>query len=527
MPFAGESIFERFCQYVDETIFQDSKGGVVAFIIDQMYIDAFCKKYSKTEKELLADARRHMFSYSRNVSINHIKGIIAIQIYATTKRADDSLISKANYRDRLAELLSWDIDKLREWFEYYQDIYWKRLYDWCDSNYIEISKSYPRDGAWRYVQYPTQQAERVFTREELLYIAYAFVENLLYPDDDISSNVFWIILNWWSLYKYVHTKHAINLYENYPEDAKKQIFNYFLNWNGEYKESFKKTSRIHSDKNEECFVYIKDDLETIEVRDKELKLVGDKIPLISLDVKSFVNRRLNDKLLVRRTDMILFKRDDIYENYWQETRFLEGEEEGLVILFSENKWKHYPSSDLIKVFPHLRIYKVQKNWWTRSLFVDPRFYKLDGGLKIGKHKYLFGGGPIFRISRNANVWVDGELCKIQNNALDLSCLECGVHKIKVQGFKEISFEIIDCFNISVVWPKENSQWQIDKINNSWTSSKILDGIVGMNMQRICKEEFIGADELSPIHSWAITHYGIKSKSNNIIIKTLKNILEDE
>ena len=115
----------------------------------------------------------------------------------------------------------------------------------------------------------------------IVYIAYAFVENLLYPDDDISSNVFWIILNWWSLYKYVHTKHAINLYENYPEDAKKQIFNYFLNWNGEYKESFKKTSRIHSDKNEECFVYIKDDLETIEVRDKELKLVGDKIPLIS------------------------------------------------------------------------------------------------------------------------------------------------------------------------------------------------------------------------------------------------------
>ena len=119
MPFVGESIFERFCQYVDETIFQESKGGVVALIIDQMYIDAFCKKYSKTEKELLADARRHMFSYSRNVSINHIKGIIAIQIYATTKRADNSLISKANYRDRLAELLSWDIDTLREWFESY------------------------------------------------------------------------------------------------------------------------------------------------------------------------------------------------------------------------------------------------------------------------------------------------------------------------------------------------------------------------------------------------------------------------
>ena len=188
----------------------------------------------------------------------------------------------------------------------------------------------------------------------------------------------------------------------------------------------------------------------IEVRDKELKLIGDKIPLIALDGKSFVNRRFNDKLLVRRTDMILFKRDDIYENYWQETRFLEGDEEGLIILFSENKWKHFPSSDLIKVFPHLRIYKVQKNWWSRNLYVVPRFYKLEGGLKIGRYKYLLDGAPIFRISRNANVWVNGESCQIQNNALDLNYLGCGMHKIKVQGFKEITFEIIDRFNISPV-----------------------------------------------------------------------------
>ena len=528
MSFARESIFENFCKYVDETIFQNCIGGVVSFVVDQTFIDIFCKKYSTTEKELLREVRRYMFPYNITLSINHIKGIIAIQIYATTKRADNSLISKANYRDRLAELLSWNVDILKDWFEVYQDNYWKRLYDWCVKNYIEIPKSYPRDYAWRYVQYPIQQAERIFTKEELLYIAYAFVENRLYPDDDIPSNTFWFILSEWNIPQYIrHIKHAENLYENYRADAKKQIFNFFLRWNGEYKIRHKKGTNIKRDVTEERFIYIKDDLEAIEVRNKDLKLIGEKIPLISLNHKAFINRSCNEALIVRRNDMILFKRDDVYDNYWQETRFLEGEEKGLVILFTENNWKHFPQGDLIKVFPHLRIYKVEKNRWTRSLYVEPRFYKLEGGLKIGRHKYLLHGAPIFRINRKTNVWINGDYCTIENKFLDLNYLDCGTHRIKVQNHKEITIEVIDSTNINTHWSEDNNQWLINKKDKSWISAKTSVGVVGMNLGNICEKKLLDLVESQPIRSWAETHHNLRTRSKNIGIQTLKNIQDYE
>lgn len=527
MQLKDESIFEHFCQHVDETIFQNCIGGVVSFVVDQTYIDIFCEKYSITEKELLRDVRRYMFQYNITLSINHIKGVIAIQIYATTKRAENSLISKANYRKRLAELLFLEVGELDNWFKNYQDNYWKRLYDWCDNNYIEIPKSYPRDVAWRYVQYPTLQAERVFTREELLYIAYAFIENLLYPEDDVSFKDFWIILNWWSLYKYVHTKHAINLYENYREDAEKQIFNYFLNWNGEYKIRHKKVTNVRRDVSEERFIYIKDDLEAIEVRNKDLKLIGEKIQLISLNHITFINRSSNEDLIVRRNDMILFKKDDVYDNYWQETRFLEGEENGLVILFTENRWKHFPQGDLIKVFPHLRIYKVEKNWWTRSLYVEPRFYKLEGGLKIGRHKYLLQGAPIFRINRKANVWINGTYCAIENKFLDLNYLGSGIHRIKVQEHKEITIEVIESTNINTHWSEDNNQWLINKKDKSWIPAKTSVGVVGMNLGNMCEKNLLDFVESQPIRSWAETHHSLRTRSKNIIIQTLKNIQDYE
>ena len=97
------NIFNLFCRYVDDTIFKENIGSTVSFIIDQSYIDSFCEKYSTTEYELLNEVRKNMYRYS--ASIEHIKGIIAIQVYAATKRADDYIMTSANYRGRLADLL--------------------------------------------------------------------------------------------------------------------------------------------------------------------------------------------------------------------------------------------------------------------------------------------------------------------------------------------------------------------------------------------------------------------------------------
>ena len=109
------SLFTQFCEYVDETIFPKENGGeTVAFIVDQAFIDDFCKKYETSEKLLLREVRLNLFR-TQYPSHLHIKGILAIQLYAATKREDSGGITEKNYRDRLSQVLDWDIQDLQAW----------------------------------------------------------------------------------------------------------------------------------------------------------------------------------------------------------------------------------------------------------------------------------------------------------------------------------------------------------------------------------------------------------------------------
>lgn len=519
------NIFNLFCRYVDDTIFKENIGSTVSFIIDQSYIDSFCEKYSTTEYELLNEVRKNMYRYS--ASIEHIKGIIAIQVYAATKRADDYIMTSANYRGRLADLLSWDTAMLQSWMNDFQDSYWKKLYSWCDNNHYEISKSVPYSGKGRYVQYPLQQAKRVFTKDELLYIAYAFVESHLYPDDDISFAQFWKIIHWGAIGRCLphNNRHAINLYQTraYYDDARKQIFNYFLRWNGEYKQ-YSKVSTIRTQR--DLFVYVKDNLETIDIRNGELKLVR-QFPLCQFSHHIFKNNK--ELFPHRRDDLILFKRDDVYDNYWQETRFLEGEEEGIAIIFSDrtNRWIQFPKSDLLKSYESVKIYKVVRNRWSQELYEDVRNYKLEGGLKIGRSVYLLGAAPVFRIDKDSILWLDGELQTSTDGVFYMNHLKEGVHSIHIVGYKDITFEIVDSPFRQNMWGNDNCQWNIDKNDNIWKPAKIPTGVIGIDMRNICVPKYMNGDTIPTLCAWARVHQKMSANSQNIIVKTVENINDYE
>ena len=190
------SLFSKFCEYVDKTIFsEENMGGVVAFVVDKNYIERFCENNGTTERELMLAVKGSLWSSYLSPSLLQIKGILAIQLYAASKRANSNGITSVNYRDRLVQVLDWNIDSLQDWMVNNQDRYWRRLYDWCDEQGFIIAKSYPKYGAGRYVQYPTQQAERVFTEEELLYIACYFNDSRLSPGEDISEKSFWKVID--------------------------------------------------------------------------------------------------------------------------------------------------------------------------------------------------------------------------------------------------------------------------------------------------------------------------------------------
>ena len=81
-----ESIFIKFCKYVDESIFpKENRGESIAFIVDQAFIDEFCKKHAVSENALLRDVRLNLNIVSKENHL-HVKGVLAIQLYAATKR---------------------------------------------------------------------------------------------------------------------------------------------------------------------------------------------------------------------------------------------------------------------------------------------------------------------------------------------------------------------------------------------------------------------------------------------------------
>ena len=199
----NRDIFKDFCRYVDEHIFsKENMGSYVAFIVDQAFIDDFSRENRTNEEELMCSLRVHMWGCNHK---DHLfsKGMAAIQLYATTKRADsDGLTTKA-YRGRLSQVIGVDIKSIQKWMSIYQDAIWHTIYIWCDKNSFKITKTQRRSRSYCYVQYPLAQALKVFTDEDLLYIAKCFVDYNLYPGEDIIERDFWKIIPKYSLFKFL------------------------------------------------------------------------------------------------------------------------------------------------------------------------------------------------------------------------------------------------------------------------------------------------------------------------------------
>lgn len=136
----SSDLFGIYCKFIDERFFsEDNIGSSVAFVVDHALINDFCRQNNIVECDLTRAVRRNLFS--RNISHTHIKGDLAIQLYAASKRSDSKGITVKNYRDRLSQvLLGWDMEVLQLWMERYQEDYWEKFYSWCDSLFFFVTK---------------------------------------------------------------------------------------------------------------------------------------------------------------------------------------------------------------------------------------------------------------------------------------------------------------------------------------------------------------------------------------------------
>lgn len=513
---AGNPIFYEFCKYIDRTIFSEENiGNVVALVVDKTFINRFCDMQKVSEKSLMLAAKASLWpSYGNKYDILRIKGILAIQLYATTFMRDSAYVSAKNYRDRLVEILSWDMDSLQSWMKEYQDRYWSELYGWCDRHGFTIAKSYPKPVSGRYVQYPIQQAERVFTEEELLHFACYFNDSKLSSGEDISEESFWRIISKDTLRMYAHCSHAINILYTYSKDGYSQIYNYYLRWDGSFKYMYDQVKRIAPTRLDN--LYMDEALSHIDIRDEDFNVTN------RIDVEDLTIFRLNGLYTFKRDGFILFKKNDIYENYWEETRFLQEEEEGIAIRFIGNGRNYARCCPVIKRTHDIEIYSIKGSTSNPDLYTEKKFYFLEGGLKIARMKYILGGAPLLRINRATKYWIDGIAYETtKSNALIIIPDDEGHHYIKFPSQPKLEFSITKTRLKKHVWNDTYSKWNIKKENNSWESVSTETGVVGLDFSCMIHNQ---KRTDKPISSWAQIHvFGKKNiETDNIVVKLLRH-----
>lgn len=516
-------IYSSFCSFIDTQIFsEDNIGMSVSFVVDKALITEFCKKNGVTERTLMDAVRIHLYSYS--IDIKHIKGILAIQLYAASKRANSGGITVKNYRDRLSQVLNWDINDLQSWMEENQEHYWESFYAWCDTHFFFVVKCKKKTGVGRYVQYPLTQSLCVFTEEDMKYIACAFVDSNLYPGEDISEQDFWRNISKNRITKYFRTKHSREVRENSrtENDYLRQIFNYYLRWNGKYKIGYNSQINKRKGIDKDEFLYLNDDFSQLQTRNSKLSLLKqfEVNKLEYIDIARIFN--------FKHKGLILFKKDDVYDGYWQETRYIETGEEGVAIIFNDhcNHRITVKTNLLVKRYANVSIYIIKESFTTDDFYTQKRFFSLQGGLKVGRLTYLSGAGPKLILTQRSRFWVDGNPMEnsIPDEEIDLSNLGIGIHTIRFPNFKKIELEIVMPKVDSPKWQDIYNKWTIVKEANLWNSERQSEGIVGLDFTVIPQY----AEEItkgSVLERWSKMHLLGSKQANekNIAIKVLSNI----
>lgn len=517
----NDCIFTQFCKYVDETIFSDEKKGeVVAFIVDQTYINDFCNAHHIKEQELLNRARAYLHRVIFDTL--YVRGMIAIQVYAATKRANSDGITEKNYNNRLVELLFYDINELQRWYAQYQDELWRRFYSWCDLNDFRISrKCYPTSGPGCYRQYPLQEARRVFTTEALLNFARVFVDNGLTPEDDFSYNAFWEIISKRELETSVDSANAKRIFNNDEcwDDAKQQVYNFFLRWDGEYRVAkySEKKEKVSSRGNT---LYLSQDLDYVDIRDVNNKIVA-TYPIFSLRYQALTNSA--NHIVASKKGVFLFKLDKDYQ-VWEGTRFVESGEEGIAMVFPESPIAYgFRNCELLLQCPKVKLYKITEETAPEFCFTERKTCYLMGGLKVGRNQYFVGGAPFLVREELEQVRVDKEPIRGDDIRINLSYLAAGTHTISIPGRKSIKFELVEPEVGMMEWNIKFAKWDIAKKEGHWYSSRIEEGVSGMDFTAICQSKYMQRAEESTLKAWAEIYAGRDVQSHNKVVRTIKNI----
>lgn len=495
-------IFRALGEYINEFFFGlDQKGNEVFPLIDRYFIKSFCEHNKLSDSDFIRLVqRKNIWDISGSSQKMEVLGFIGFQLYAASEMENSSIYSSSNFSGRIcdAQMLNIDTNNWQRWVKDNQDDLWKSYYLWCINNgYIISNKCSVKTGKDRYVQYPKVHSKMILNREDLKRIAAIFVEKKLSPHEDISEYDFWSIIGRNHNKSYYSLRSSNILLEN-RELANKQIFQFYQTWNGEYKD-------WNTDKKAALNTY---QLSLLQNENKwilDINLLESNKIIKSLDLSSIdLQREIKGFYNFRRDDIILFKKDDYYNDYWVETRYLESiEDEGIVILFNKSWSQLYSDSDVINRYLKFVIVRVNtSNRFYKQFYTQNRGFSIKGGMKIGTNTYLLGAPPLLEFKQKMDFWVDGEKYDAEVSIFRFNFLE-GPHQIKIKGYKNIELKIIKPIPSFLDWGN-NPKWVLSRKESVDWSSHAFDGdVCGFDFEKystIGNNKYIN-NGIGPLTDW--------------------------
>ncbi len=520
------AIYSDFCQYIRNSLFsEDLKGEFVSFVIDDEFINDACKVLHTDNSRLYRAVRQFMYgnlSSDLRRDPSSCIGIIVIQLFTAYLRGGDDMGSNG-YRPALADLLSIDQNGLQKWFKGNQDMLWASLYAWCKDNDFRINPVKQSKGPWSYVRYIKSSTENTLNQNDLKSFGYDFYIHGLLPHENMTEVDFWRVIGSKEdiLDGIGHTMRSQRILNDPDSNAISQIYTYYsYRWNGEYKEPEKfHSSRVVQACKFRLF-FSKED-ERLDIRDENF----DRVDQINL--QDLIKEKLQPYWHEKHKDMIVFQPNDNYQDYWEETRYIDNSDIGLILI--QNYCYRSFLHEVIATYQNYKLVSIKKSHSTRQFFAsEKKPFQLEGGLKIGLRRYLKGGEPTLRIFKDTKFWIDSKLYDEEKPSLYYLDLSVGKHTIKFMGYNPITVSIEGGKDDDVQeWSPAYKKWYVKSVLDCSTlepsdTCEDINTFVGMDFQHVQPQTQALTKPI--LERWIMAHHGkMESGETNPIIKQLQMI----
>ena len=521
------AIYSDFCQYIRNSLFsEDLKGEFVSFIIDDEFISDACKCLHTDNSGLYRSVRQFMYGNLSSVFPNKpclSFGVVVVQLFTAYLRGGDEM-DNSGYRSALADLLNIELVDLEKWFASYQDSLWASFYAWCKKNDYRINHQVKKsERSWRYVRYITSSTKNTLNQNDLKSFGYDFYIHGLLPHESMTEVDFWRVIGSKEklLDRIWHTMRSQRILNDPDSNAFSQIYTYYsYRWNGVYQGPEKLyTPRVVLSIKFRLFLSREE--ERLDIRNENF----DRVDQINL--QDLIKEKLQPYWHEKHKDMIVFQPNDNYQDYWEETRYIDNSDIGLVLI--PNYCYGFFLHEMIATYQNYKLVSIKKSHSTRQFFAsEKKPFQLEGGLKIGLRRYLKGGEPMLRILKQTKFWIDSNLYVEEEPSLyDLDLLE-GKHTIKFMGYNPITVYIQGVIDDDVQeWSPAYKKWYIQSDLDCFTiesrhTSEDKNTFVGIDFQHVQPHTLAQTKPI--LERWIMAHHNmIEQGETNPIIKQLKVI----